>query len=242
MDKEELINRYFENSLDEAGLSELERLYQSDPDFAAELDFEKELQEALKKHERQEIRQMFKERGHIAGPAPSKVVRLRPWLMAASIAFLVGISSWLLFFNSPGIDTDELYNAHFSPYENVVHPIERGEQLEDLQTQAFTAYEEGDYARALSLFKELQHKSTDGYIKFYEAITLMQLNKHEDAADLLTNYIEGNDELSNRAEWYLALCYLKLDEAAKSKSLLKKVAGRDGFKAKEANKLLKELD
>ncbi|SHI55051.1 tetratricopeptide repeat protein [Pseudozobellia thermophila] len=242
MDKEELINRYFENTLDEAGLKELERLYQSDPDFAAELDFEKELQGALKTNERQELREMFREKRDAERAAPSKVVRLRPWLMAASIVFLVGISAWLLFFNSTGIDTEALYNTHFSPYENVVHPIERGEQLEDLKTKAFTAYEEGDYALALSLFKDLQDKSNDDYIKFYEAIALMQLNKHSDAVALLETYIRSDGELKNRAEWYLALSYLRLDQVDKSTSLLKNVADHNGFKAKEARKLLEELD
>ena len=43
MDKEELINRYFENSLTPEELSDLEQLYSSDKEFAEQFDFEKEL-------------------------------------------------------------------------------------------------------------------------------------------------------------------------------------------------------
>ena len=134
-----------------------------------------------------------------------------------------------------------MYDTNFVPYENVVHPIERGVQIEDLKTKAFTAYEDEDYGLALELFKELQQKQTDSYIQFYEAIVLMQLNKQQEAVPLLENYIAGNGELKDRAIWYLALAYLKQDDIAKSREQLEKLVEEEGFKAKAAKALLEEL-
>ncbi|MFC4095969.1 tetratricopeptide repeat protein [Euzebyella saccharophila] len=245
MDKEELINGYFENSLTSEQTQELERLYRTDLDFAQQLDYEKELSKALKSNERNEIRNMFNElkpSKEANGKKKSLVVQLRPWMMAASIALLVGVSSWLLFFNTPNQSPEELYKIHFAPYENVVHPIERGVEIEDLKTRAFSAYENEEFEKALALFKELNTKSTDSYLQFYEAIVLMQLEKHDEAIPLLENYIAADGELKERAQWYLSLSYLKTKQFEKSKSLFGEIADQNGFKSKEASNLLKELN
>lgn len=123
-----------------------------------------------------------------------------------------------------------------------MHPIERGVEIEDLKTRAFTAYENGEFEKALALFKELNTKSTDSYLQFYEAIVLMQLEKHKEAVPLLENYIAANGELKERAQWYLSLSYLKTKQLDKSKSLLMELTQQDGFKSKEASNLLKELN
>jgi len=241
MDNEALINGYFEDNLSENEKGEFERLLNTDSEFAADFEFQKELQRSLKKEERQQIKAMFGAQNPFAEKTPTKVVRLRPWLMAASIALLVGISAWLIFFTNTGIDAGQLYDTNFVPYENVVHPIERGAQIEDLKTKAFTAYEDEDYGNALALFKELQQKQADSYIQFYEAIVLMQLNKHQEAVPLLENYISGDGELKDRAIWYLALAYLKQGDTSKSSEQLEKLIKEDGFKAKAARQLLENL-
>lgn len=174
--------------------------------------------------------------------AETKVISIRPWLVAASVALLLGLGSWFLFFNTPYLNTEQLYVANFAPYENVVHPIERGEQLEDLKTKAFTAYEDANYSLALELFKELQAQQADPYISFYEAIVMMQLNKHQEAIPLLKSYIENEGQLKDRAIWYLALAHLKQDNTAESKLQLKKLVQLNGFKSNDAKNLLEVLD
>ncbi|NNE77059.1 MAG: hypothetical protein HKN31_08300 [Pricia sp.] len=242
MDKEELIDGYFEGSLSQNQLDELEHFRKTDPDFASQFEFQSELQRSLKKQERKEIKEMFAEIEGKRVKNGTKVIRLRPWMAAASVALLIGIGSWLLFFDRGGLNADELYNANFAPYENVVHPIERGEQIEDLETRAFNAYEEGDYLMALELFKELQLKKNDPYIDFYKGIVLMQLNDHKNAVPLLDGYIANNGELKDRAQWYLALCHLKLNNIDESKIILGKMAAQDGFKSDAAEQLLDAIE
>ncbi len=251
MDKDELINGYFEGSLSESQSAEFERLRETDTGFAADFEFERELQSALKKEERQEIKSLFSNldietvadsKDSRFKKTETKVISIRPWLVAASIVFLLGLGSWLLFFNSPDLNTDQLYAANFAPYENVVHPIERGEQLEDMKTRAFTAYEDADYSLALKLFKELQVQQNDPYISFYEAIVLMQLNKHQEAIPLLEGYIENDGQLKDRATWYLALAYLKQNNIAESKTQLEKLVKMGSFKEDASEALLNELD
>jgi len=242
MDKEELINGYFEGSLSEGQLIEFESLLKTDAEFKSAFELEKELQLALKKNERKELKELFSSLNETEEKNEDKVISMRPWLAAASIALLVGIGSWLLFFNSPDLNTNQLYVANFTPYENVVHPIERGNQLEDLLSRAFTAYEDEKYTDALKLFKELNVKQNDAYIEFYEAIVLMQLNRHKEAIPLLENYIENNGELKDRAHWYLALAYLKLDDVSNSKTELGKLIKLGSFKNDAAKNLLADLE
>lgn len=242
MDKEELINGYFEGSLSEGQLTEFEKLLKTDAEFNSAFEFEKELQLALKKEARKEIKELFSSLNEREGKSKGKVISMQPWLAAASIALVVGLGSWLLFFNSPDLNTNQLYAANFSPYENVVHPIERGNQLEDLLSRAFTAYEDEKYNEALQLFKELNVKQNDGYIDFYKAIVLMQLNRHEESIPLLQHYIQNNRELKDRAHWYLALSYLKLDDVSNSKTELEKLIQLGSFKKAAANNLLENLE
>lgn len=242
MDREELINGYFEASLSQDQLEEVTRLLETDSEFASEFEFQKELQVSLKKEERQDIKAMFSDLAEEKAKPQTKVFQLRPWLVAASMALLVGLGSWFLFFNSPDLNTDELYAANFSPYDNVVQPIERGNQLEDLKTRAFTAYENEEYPEALQLFKELHTKQNDSYIDFYSAMIMMQLNKQKEAIPLLKGYIEKEGELTDRASWYLALAYLKQEDIASSKAQLKILVDKKGFKNKAAEKLLEQLN
>ena len=185
MDNVEFINSYFEGSLSEKELEEFNSLLKTDEGFSADFEFQKELQFALKKEERREIKQMFNEIAETEKPSTPKIIRLRPLMAAASIALLVGLGSWFFLFNKPNYDSDQLYNTHFVPYDNVVHPIERGNQLVDLKTRAFTAYENEEYVVALELFKELHTEQSDSYIDFYTAIVLMQLQNHKEAIPLL---------------------------------------------------------
>lgn len=244
MDREELINGYFEGSLNKTELAEFEQLYNSNQDFLEQVEFERQLKRALIKQERQGIKEMFSKastEGAI-GEKHTPVIHLKILMIAASAIFLLGLSAWLFFFTPQKSDAFSIYDAYYQPYENVVHPIERGSQIQDLKTRAFTAYENEEFEKALALFKELNNKSADSYLQFYEAIVLMQLEKHDEAIPLLENYIASDGELKQRAQWYLSLSYLKTKQLEKSKSLFREIADQNGFKSKEASKILEELN
>lgn len=242
MDKETLINGYFENSLSPNQLKEFRNLLKTDPDFASEVEFQKDLQHSLKKNERLELKSMFNKLTDEKVKPKTKVFQLRPWLAAASISFVVGFASWFYFFNSANLNTDELYASNFAPYDNVVHPIERGSELEDLKTQMFSAYEAQDYDLWFVLLAQLTTKQKDDYFDFYSAIGYMQLDNHEKAIPLLQGYINNNGQLDDRATWYLALSHLKQGEMKESKEALKMLIEMKSFKKKDAENLLKNLD
>ena len=242
MDKETLINGYFENSLSQDQLKEFEQLLKTDSEFASEVDFQKELGLSLKKGERQELKQMFGELNTKEEQTETKVFNLRPWLAAASIALILSLGAWMFYFNSPEIIGDELYAANFAPYDNVVHPLERGNEIADMKTRMFSAYEAQDYKLFLTLAEQMTTKQKDDYIDFYSGIVYMQLENHEKAIPILIGYINSDGELNDRATWYLALSHLKLGNIEKSKESLKILIEMGSFKKKDAEILLEKLN
>jgi len=242
MDKSTLLNKYFEGSLSQVESREFTHLLETDSEFASDFKFEKDLQVALKKEERQKLKTMLKELNQEKAKPETKVFQLRPWLAAASIAMLIGLGSWFLFFNSPTLDTNELYASNFMPYDNVISPIERGSDIIDLQQQAFMAYENMEYEHAFKLFTQLKTEVKDPYIDFYQANILMKLDKHQQAIVLLESYIKKEGMLADRATWYLSLCYLKLKKIEVSKAKLKTLIKMGTFKNKAAQELLSQLD
>lgn len=242
MNKTDLINAYFEGSLSETDKKKFESLLETDAEFRQAFHFEKELQTALKKEKRKQTKEFLKTLGDKEKTPRSKKRSFVPWLAAASIAILMGFGAWWFYFSSTEVNTDMLYVQYYSPYENVIHPIERSDQITDLQSRAFSAYDMGDYESAVELFKELRTKRNEPYISFYNAIVLMQLDQHEKAIVLLEEYISLNGELKDRAQWYLALSYLKTKRISDAKDQLDELIAQDGFMLKKAKELRRELE
>ena len=242
MDKDSLINGYFEGTLSDSEMREFNDLQLTDESFAAEVGFQKELRTALRKEERQDIKEMFSKLKDDSSKKESRVIPIKLWLAAASILLIAGLGTWLLYLMINRPTMKHFTISIFHPYENVVHPIERGNQLEDLRTRAFEAYENADYILALNLFDELNNKQKDPYLDFYSAIVMMQLDQPEQAVPLLNQYIEQEGELKDRAIWYLALAYLKQGQIKDARTQLEKVVQLGTFHTSKAQRLLDELD
>lgn len=237
----ELIHNYFEGTLSDSEREVFEYSIKNDPEFLNEFNFQKELQNTLKKEERRKTKEFLKNIDSVSTSGKGKINNRTVWLAAASIILIIGFSLWIAYFNSTNFSTEQLYSAYYKPYENVVHPLERGEETADLKSEAFLAYESGNYELALSLFNELKLQSSEAYYNFYTAIALMALEKFEEAKPLLHNYIVAEGELKDRAYWYLALTYLRLEETEKAKEQLDVLIELEGFKYNDANELKEQL-
>ena len=114
--------------------------------------------------------------------------------MAAVILLLLTIGYFTVF--TPGTEApSQLYTAYFEPYENVVHPIERGNPVQDLASSAFLAYENEDYEEAIRLFEQLAGESPDPYVDFYSGIVLLQLDRDDEAISRFLSYLDSSGSL-----------------------------------------------
>lgn len=169
------------------------------------------------------------------GPRPAWR-RFAPAL-AAGLALLVALALWL--WPAAAVGHEELFAAHFQPYENLAVDLTRTDDPSPAE-RAFTAYEAGEYERAAKLMQELDDRPA---YRFYRAQALLASGNHTAAIPLLNDLMEASDfPLRNQARWYYALAKLKAGRPAAARTTLSEIAETPDhpFRA-EARELLARL-
>jgi hypothetical protein len=237
IEKEQLIDNYFSNTLSEEEQNEFALLMETDAAFKAEVTFQKRVKNTIHKEEHQKLKHHLK--GLEAGFEKKRnLPKQKIWLAAASIALLV---AFFMYFNRS--DTPEsLYANYYQPAKNIVHPIVRSGAENDLKNKAFIAYSSKAYREAHLLFEALYTKNKDSELLFYDAISLLEMDSTALAIERFKLHRDYSDAISNKTSWYLALAYLKNKDIEKSKQLLKSIVDSKGYKSESAQKLLTALD
>lgn len=241
MDKELLLYHYFSNQLTEEQQKLFDDLLETDADFKSQFEFEKDLQQAIRKQEKQDLKaklQGFEQELQQGSPVSRTKSRFRPWSIAASIAMLLAVG-WFSYNSFSNVTNQDLYESHFEPYPNTVFTITRSDGVQSEEREAFVAYESEDYERAAKLFLDAGENIEHG--NFYLAQVLLQLNRDEEAIELLARSILEDSAFEAEANWYLALAYLKLDNTESAKEVLERQLTRYDFKKGKAQELLESL-
>ena len=232
MDKEQLLNRYFEKTLNAEETTAFENLMLTDAEFAEEVAFQKQLKKAITLEERILLKEKLQKLESKKQPT------FKWWYAAASFLALIGLSFW---YANQDADYDNLYASYFEVYPNLVEPIVRnGNEEKTITTEAFTAYEHGDFAKASELFEAISKDNQEEYALFYNAISLMKLQQLEEAAVIFSG-TAWSSTYNDNAVWYLALIKLKQEDIPESKKLLQSLSDKSVY-AKEATELLQKLD
>lgn len=234
MDKETLINNYFEKSLSIEEQTLFDSLMNSDADFAEEVAFQKSVKKAISLNERADLKRKL---ASFEAKKP-KVKALRVFYAAASIVLLCGLGFYLT-----QNTTNSLYEDYYQTYPNVIAPTVRGENKEDLKSEAFYEYDSGNYQKSLELFSKIYTTEKDDYALFYKALSQMELQKTSEAITTFKQFdLAKNNAFTPFVKWYLALSYLKENQKEKAIPLLKSLSETDNPQQEMAYKLLSELD
>lgn len=236
MDKEQLLERYFEHQLSEEEQNILQNYLDTDASFAEEFAFQKNVKQAITLNERAKLKQKLQS---FESPKSTKKW-ISKWSVAASIAFVLGASYW---FMNQSPDTIELYDQYYQSYPNVVAPTVRGESTSDLKSQAFYEYDSGNYPKAYELFSQLYANDKDDYALFYSSLSLIEMDKPQEAIALMDQFdLTKNNGFTPYFKWYKALSYLKIGEKEKATELLQSLSENQNPQQEQARKLLEELD
>lgn len=97
---------------------------------------------------------------------------------------------------------------------NLRTPTAAGQSIQ--RTEAFVAYQQGDYTRAAALFEAYfkQHQALDAEAAFYAGITYLQLQDYQIAMDWLNKVRINSPQQYAKATWYLALASLRKKDYA----------------------------
>jgi tetratricopeptide (TPR) repeat protein len=161
--------------------------------------------------------------------------------IAAAMLLLISFTVvWLMMFNEPS--NDHLYAAY---YKALPAPIEmRGAETTspDPFVTALSAYTSRDFGTAFQGLSGIPENSPN-YVpaNLFAGLSAME-NAQYDVAIRQFNQVlaAGETNLSGDAQWYLALCYLKLGDFASAKKFLEALSSNAVYAA-QAKSLLAEM-
>ncbi len=234
MDNESLIESYFEGNLTTQEKLLFDKLMQTDQHFAETVSFEEKTKVAITLEARENLKTILRS---LENKIENK--RSKTWLyIAASVIVLLGVS---LFFMNQTPSNEKLFATYFEPYPNTVAPIVRNSSQKDLKSDAFAAYELGDYQRAAQLFNTLTENSQEDFAPFYHAISLMMLDEIDGATTIFKSN-PWNIGYQEKVDWYLSLCHLKQGRIRKAKALLSNIVQSQSYNSEKAKYLLSKLN
>lgn len=237
MENDTLITKYFEQQLSEEEKLLFESLLQNDAEFAKEVAYQKNVKKAITLNEREALKQTLQS-FESNKKQPKKTYQF--WAIAAVFLLFFGGLAWFQFIqDSP----KKLYQEYYQSYPNVVAPVVRGEGERNLKSDAFYEYDSGNYEKSLELFSKIYSEEAVDYALFYQAMSLMELNRYEEAIILFDQFkLSDNNSFSPFVKWYKALSYLKLNQKEKAVPLLNELAEKENPQQQMAKNLLGELD
>jgi tetratricopeptide (TPR) repeat protein len=234
-EKEELIEKYFEKSLSAEEQVHFDQYLKTDPEFAAEVAFQKNVKEAIEANKRDDLKLRLKSYEQAAGTKRN----FPTWYAAAALLLFSGVA---FYFYTREPDSEALYEAYYQSYPNVIAPTVRGENTEDIKNQAFYDYDNGDYEASLKLFSEIYEKNKDDFALFYLSMSLLELGRHEEALASFDKFdLNKNNGFTPFVKWYKSLAYLKTDQKEKAIVLLESLSSTVNPQTEMAKKLLSEL-
>jgi len=175
---------------------------------------------------------------------PVKAGRLRQLVYPLLAAAAVFVGLIVIKNVQTGNQGSRLYGKYYHPM-NEVGFVTRGMDEQDYFNfnNAMDQYRDGKYSSASLLLFEISEKQPEHEeAVFFLGLSKMGEESFQEATDILTVYLADFDKYHFEASWYLALCYLRLDQPDSARILLQGLTSIDGDFGSNATKLLTKLD
>ena len=167
------------------------------------------------------------------------VTSMRFWRSSvAMIIILVGLAGVI------NIGFQSVDKSYDKAYKSATWASERSvESTIDALQQAQIKYQNSDWLGTIQVFKNITVPEDQKFVpQFFTASSYQNLKVYDKAIAEYTKVINhGNNMFIEEAEWYRALCYLKLNKEADSKRELLAVVNRNGYFEKDAKAILRRL-
>lgn len=235
MDKENLIEGYFEGTLSEQQQKEFAALLLEDEAFKNEFEFQKQLKAAIILEKRAATKKVFT---HFEVDLKQRDKKLKKRRLLSATAALILMVSLTFLFNI-NKDEQDLYGTFFQPFPNIEKPTVRGESGDDLISKAFQAYDAEDYNTSATLFEEIYQNDPSDFSILYLGISYMELGNFKKAISVFESYQDTRtSQYGGYISWYVSLSYLKENQTTKAKELLKILSESDHPMQQKSEELL----
>jgi hypothetical protein len=245
----EEIDNYLNDSMDELTLAHFEEELLSNSGLAAELSFHKDVDKAVSEKDVMELRAKLRgisieenERSsEKLGVVSPKVKRLVWYAVASSIVLMLAFSSMLM---HKTYSPQQLYTSYYQPYKNGANVSRSASTTNNEMNAALRQLDKGNYPAALKMLQSASVKEQDGFsTSFYSGVAYQGLGDFKNAINSFNDVVRhGDNLLVEQSEWYIGLCYLKIEERENAVKQFRYIVSRNGFYREQSSKLLKQLE
>lgn len=243
------IDSYLNDELDDFSLSHFEEELLCNSGLASELNFHKEVDMAAAEADIMSLRASLK---NIAdeekqrnidtlGVTSPKRKNLFWYAVASSIVLMLAFSFLL---KQKTYTNQQLYTTYYQPYKSGANVSRSALNSANEMNTALREIDKGDYSKALKMLGSIPIIEKDRFsIDFYSGLSYQGLGEYNNAIKSFGKVIQhGDNLLVEQSEWYIGLCYLRIEEREKAVKQFKYIVSRNGFYREKSSKLLKQIE
>ena len=243
----QLIEEYLDDTLDSASNDEVKQRLGKDSEFNQlhkELNF---IRQGTEEVFRREALQLLREReqnmpGFKKG---ARVVEFQRTYAAIAAAVALIVVTYFVIFQTENLTSREIYVEYYQPYTNLINPETRSDTPpaeESLLHEAMRHYDQRQYLDAVIAFGEMEDNDKQGLVWLYEGISLLELNRFEEAQTSLRKACEVDTGLVWQCQWFSGLGYLKEGDVNQATAIFEELMGSGNPYSNKANQLLTKIN
>ena len=241
-DNTELIEAYLNNELTAEDKATFENRLNADKDLVAELALHKQIRGFVKENEVQQLKNQVKvwlQEEVAFVPSEMKVVK-KPFLsisglarIAAILAVVLGIGWFYFSDKNPEMTAEVAQDKYFTELLAQNPGTLQGDDQRSVWIQAFS---EKNYDQVILTIEKKQEKTPEEI--YYLGLSYSAKGNYAKAIEQLSMKTLQDSVYAEKAEWAIALIYLKQDDKPKAKALLQKIAKSNSEFAEKAKAVL----
>lgn len=238
----ELIERYFDHDLSGEERVMLEARLINDPGLKKMFEHEKLLVNTIRYGAAQADLAFLREREKEMTSHERGIFGRRWYFLAAAAS--VAILILVVFVPSWDESATDLYEAYVNPYPNVFESNTRARADVSDRSEAFRAYDQGDYERASVLFTNLISENPankDAGVLMLLGNSNLMIGKTDVAQANFTDLLVNYDEYDTEAKWYLGLVHLRKGDEKDARKYFEEVAATEGVFSEKATRILDDI-
>lgn len=252
MENLDLIEKYLNEELSANERSEFEQLQKSDADFAEEVQVAVTINADFNVKQKMRWQGLLKEQGNFVKETPVRKLAPRRsfnWIRNIAAVFILGLGlsmAWMLF-SSP--EAGELADEQLMEIYVAPKAFMNDVDVDSNWKNAISAYRDGQFSIAVAAIESSMGKNSEKLDEKNFYLGLSYLYEDVPNYDKAISHLAKSKELNSsslfapKANWFMALAYLKEGKIEEAKALLQLVIDKNAtnWKKAEATALLNNI-
>lgn len=244
----EEIDDYLSQELEGADLADFEAELLMNSGLASDVAFHREIDRASAEGDIISLREQLQGISRSEQERGSQILGLSPrrkslfWYAAASSIILMIVFTSLLRHKS--YTSQQLYTSYYQPYRSGANVSRSAVSTDVAMNTALRQIESGDYTRAMASLSAVPAGTGNGFsVSFYRGVIYQEQGEYSRAIGSFGEVVShGDNLLVEQSQWYIGLCYLRLDERERAVNQFRTIVRGNGFYRDQSKKILQQLE